>query len=127
MTTDQPQGLLPIPGFDESRATVAARNSPLVKAVRSTIDELAKEGHISPVDVGKVALAMELADVIALKRSTGRMSTLGNDARVLMEILDSFVAEVDQDGDELLRGAMEEWSARVDALGLPQAPTAESA
>ena len=97
---------LPLPGLDE----VTGRGvPPLERAVRRTLAELHRQGHVQEVDAGKTQLALELAQVIALKKATGRASTIGNDARVLMEILDAFVDEA-TDVDDELRDAMREWA-----------------
>lgn len=114
--SDDEQTTLDLPGL----APIAGGQPPaLVTAVRATIEQLHRDGHINAIDVGKVQLAIELAEVIALKRSSGRASTVGNDARVLMEILDAFVVDADEQGDDMLRAAMDEWSERVRKLGLP--------
>lgn len=101
-TTEQPA----IPGLDvdreEGMSTVEA-------AVRDSIRALHAAGRIRPEDAGKVAVAVELAQVMVRKRASGRASTVANDARLLTEILDSFVAE-DQEADARLIAAMEEWS-----------------
>lgn len=96
---------LAIPGLD----LVTGRAVPALEiAVRRTLAELHKMGHVHEVDSGKTALALEMAQVIATKKATGRASTIGNDARVLMEILDAFVGDV-SDVDTELREAMRQW------------------
>ena len=117
------QTALDLPGMP---ATPTERDSTLVQAVHTTIAELAKGGHVGPVDVGRVALSMELAEVIAAKRRSGRMSTIGNDARVLMELLDGFRADIDDD-DRVLREAQERWDRVMARLGssLPEVPEGE--
>lgn len=97
---------LALPGLDP----VTGRAVPdLEKAVRRTLTELHKQGHVAEVDAGKAQLALEMAQVIATKKATGRASTIGNDARVLMEILDAFVDEA-TDIDDELRAAMNAWA-----------------
>lgn len=106
--------VLPLPGMEpvERRGV-----DDLERAVRRTLAELQRQGHIGEIDAGKLQLAIELSQVVAIKKRTGRASTIGNDARVLMEILDSFVDEA-TDVDDGLRDAMLQWSevmSRVDA------------
>lgn len=115
--TDDEQSTLDLPDFLPKVPDASA--APLVKAVEQTIQQLMEDGHIARVDVGKVQLALELAEVIAIKKATRRASTIGNDARVLMEILDAFVAETDEDGDEQLRAAMDAWTQRVAEFTVP--------
>ena len=123
MTTETAQGstqlALDIPGL----AKPDAGSSSLEGAVRHTLEELFKAGHVKGVDAGKIALAVELAQVITSKRRTGRASTIGNDARVLMEILDSFVQEA-EDADEDLAEAMRQWAEVMEggASNAPDAP-----
>ena len=48
------------------------------------------------------------------KRRTGRTASVGNDARVLMELLTGFIdAAAALEGDALLRDAMADWTAHV--------------
>lgn len=116
MTTDDDQARLPLPGLDVVDDLVERRRgsklSDLEAAIRRTLKALHDAGHVTEVDSGKLQLAIELAQIIELKKATRRTSTVGNDARVLMEILDSFVAEA-TDVDEDLKAAMEEWSEEV--------------
>jgi hypothetical protein len=101
-----------LPGLDDSLD--ANRVSNLERAVIATLDSYRESGLITPAQAGKVALAQELCRVMTSKRERGRTSTYANDARLLNEILDGFVAE-EGAGNEALRAAMEAWSARVDA------------
>lgn len=110
MTEQTDQGALPLPGLDEPKG--GRRTSDLEVAIRRTLRELHAQGHVNEVDAGKAQLAIELAQVISIKRATGRASTIGNDARVLMEILDAFVDEA-TDVDDTLRDAMREWSEEM--------------
>lgn len=116
MTTTSDQERLPLPGLDDVDDLTERRRgskvSDLEKAIRRTLAALDRDGHISEVDSGKLQLAIELAQIIELKKATRRTSTVGNDARVLMEILDSFVEEAG-DVDDDLRAAMDEWSQEV--------------
>lgn len=89
----------------------------LEAAVRATITALAAEapgGQLPATQAARTALAVELAQVIEEKRAQGRMSTLGNDARVLMELLDK-LAPVDEAGvDEQLAEAMKRWEDAIE-------------
>jgi hypothetical protein len=84
-------------------------------AIDLTIDHLAAAGHIDPVrDAARVELCRELARVMGDKRRTGRTASIGNDARVLQELLAGFAAAAaDEEGDAMLREAMAEWSAQI--------------
>ncbi len=118
MTTAGDHGALPLPGLDVvddlAERRRGAKVSPLEAAIRRTLKALHTDGHIGEVDAGKLQLAIELAQIIELKKATRRTSTVGNDARVLMEILDSFVEEAG-DVDDDLKAAMAEWSAENSA------------
>ena len=96
----------PLPGLGEPGPRPPAD---LERAIRRTLAELHRRGHVDEVDAGRLALAIELAQVITLKRASGRASTIGNDARVLMEILDSLVKEAG-DVDTALAEAMAQWA-----------------
>lgn len=102
----------PLPGLEPASAAA----SDLEKAVRRTLRALDESDLVSEVDAGRVQLAIELAQVISVKRSTGRASTVGNDARVLMEILDAFKAEASE-VDESLAEAMRQWGEVVTGAG----------
>lgn len=113
MTTESEQGCLPLPGLDAvptlDGQTPARPVSDLEVAIRRTIAELHRQGHVVEVDAGKLQLALELSQVIAMKKATRRASTIGHDAKVLLDILDSIVEEA-TDVDDTLRDAMREWS-----------------
>lgn len=109
---------LPIPGLDEpSGRPVDA----LEKAVRRTLRALELEGLIEERHAARLQLAIELAQIVSLKRATGKVSTVGNDARVLMELIDKLLPE-ESAVDEMLRDAMAKWS-EVIAHGPDNAPT----
>jgi hypothetical protein len=111
MSDDHLPGLAP-PGHGLAGVT------PLEAAVERTLARLEADGYLDPErDAGKRALALELAAVIALKRRTGRASTIGNDARVLLELLDGVVPDAGGEGDATLRQAMAEWDAFVKGGG----------
>lgn len=97
----------------------------LERAVLDTLDEYRSAGLLTRRDSGKVALAVHVCRVMADKQRRGRTSTYSNDARLLNEILDGFVAE-EAGGDERLARAMAEWSAYVQGLSTGQAIAAAS-
>lgn len=97
--------------------------SPLETAVKVTLTEYADAQLLKPRDAGKVALALDLTRVMAIKRRSGRTSTYANDARLLYEILDSFVAE-ETAGDAAVVEAMQQWTELLTGLGLGRAPAA---
>jgi hypothetical protein len=107
MDADQPT----LPGLDEDTPMPSGR---LVAEVRSTLRTYRDAGLITARDAARVALCLELAQIIEVKRRGGRLSTVHNDARLLDEILCSFVGE-GQEVDEKLREAMTAWSAEVEA------------
>lgn len=90
-------------------------STPLERAVIETCQVLAGIGLIHPRDAARLALARTMARVIETKHRTGRMSTIGNDARVLMDLLAGLVpAEVG--GDAEVQAAMDKWSAAIDSM-----------
>lgn len=117
--TESTQEALDLPEF---LAPAPAGAGALVKAVHATIAQLHEDGRIGPNDAARVALAVELAEVIAMKRQSGRASTIGQDAKVLADILDGFREDAKGEGD-VMREAMEKWTAVVEGLGMaPPAP-----
>jgi hypothetical protein len=102
-----------LPGLSDP-ATGRPR-SELLEAIETTLGELGNRGHVDlKLDAARVQLSRELAQVIGDKRRSGRTSTVGNDARVLMELLTGFIDEAAAaEGDALLRDAMEAWEAEI--------------
>lgn len=94
---------------------------PLELAVLQTLTEYARADLLKARDAGKVALALDLCRVMAGKRRSNRTSTYSNDARLLGEILDSFVAE-ETAGDAALVEAMRAWGEMLETLGLAVQP-----
>jgi hypothetical protein len=92
--------------------------NPLLAAIETTITALRDAGHVDPVtDAARIELCRELAHVMSDKRRTGRTASVGNDARVLMELLTGFIdAAAALEGDAMLRDAMADWSAQVAKL-----------
>ncbi len=100
-------------------APPAAPRSGLEAAVERTLEQLTADGHLDESrDAARVALARELAAIIAMKRASGRASTVGADAKVLLDLLDGMVpAAAATSTDLALAQAMERWSAKVDGVG----------
>ena len=107
-----------LPGLDDGWNPETA--SYLEKAVVSTLDHYREAGLITPAMSGKVALALSLTRVMVGKERRGRTSTYANDARLLNEILDGFVAE-EGAGNDALRQAMAQWSSYLQGLAAGQA------
>jgi hypothetical protein len=101
-----------LPGLDEDAPNAGDRDRLLVE-VRSTLRQYRDAGLVTNRDAAKVALCEELATIIGIKRRGGRLSTVSNDARLLGELLDSFVGE-GQAVDEKLAEAMAAWQVQVD-------------
>lgn len=99
---------LPLPGLGPLDDREAREASNVAMAVRRSIAALERMGLVGEVDAARLALALELADIIAIKRRTGRMSTVGNDARVLVDLLDKLLPE-QTTVDEDLRRAVAAW------------------
>lgn len=107
MTAPTPE---PLPGLED---LAGRRPAALEKAVRRTIAALSSSGRVTEADAARTALALTMADIITAKRASGRMSTIGMDAKVLMDLLDGLVGEAGGvDGE--LASALEEW-AKADA------------
>ncbi len=101
----------PLPGLEPT----AKPAGQLETAVRRTIAELNRLGYISESSAARCALAIELAQIISDKRARGRTSTVGNDARVLVELLDDLLPE-DTGADAALQAAMDEWAKVVGGM-----------
>lgn len=99
---------VPLPGLEilDDRAKRAA--SDVAVAVRRSIAALERMGLIGEVDSARLALALEMADIIAIKKRTNRMSTVGNDARVLVDLLDKLLPKQTEIDDQL-RSAIAAW------------------
>lgn len=108
--TDTVQGALPLPGLAPLDDAAQRATSELAAAVRRSVAALDRAGLIQEHDAARLQLALELADIIAIKKRTGRMSTVGNDARVLVELLDKLLPEQTEVDDDL-RDAIAAWSA----------------
>lgn len=108
--------MLPIPGVEQKPTGRAV--SSLEKAVRMTLEALMEDNLIEKRHAARVALAIELAQIVVMKRASGRVSTVANDARVLMELLDKLLPD-DSGIDDALRAVMAEWSEVVARGGDP--------
>lgn len=106
-----------IPGLVLPQLT--ATPSALASAVDATLSQLVSDQHLDPSrDAARIALARELAAVIAHKRTSGRASTVGNDARVLLDLLDGMVpTEAASSADAMLANAMRDWTAHIESQG----------
>lgn len=100
----------PLPGLETPSATASS----LERAVRRTIAELDTRGYVGEESAARTALAIELAQIITAKRASGRTSTVGNDARVLVELLDR-LTPVDTGVDAKLQAAVDAWTAHLEA------------
>lgn len=109
--SDETQLELPLPGLDEP----AGKPGALELAVRRTFRSIEDDGILDESDAGRLQLAVELAQIIELKKQTKRTSTVSNDARLLVEILDKLTgADVEGSDDRRLRDAMAAWSEHIE-------------
>lgn len=100
----------PLPGLEPPKPSASA----LEMAVHRTIRALEERDYLTEMSAARCALALELASIISDKRRSGRTSTVGNDARVLVELLDDLLPD-DTEGDDDLKAAMAEWSEAIRA------------
>lgn len=110
MTTPDPIDL-PLPGLEPPQRKPA----PLEDAVRRTLRALEAEGLIEERHSARLQLAIELSQIITHKRQTGKTSTVANDAKVLVDLLDKILPD-DQGIDAALREAMAKWAEEVQRL-----------
>lgn len=109
MTTPIPE---PLPGLGEP--TTAVMPSALRDAIGRTLRALDAAGHVDEKDAARLQLALTMADIIESKQRSGRLSTVGNDARVLMDLLDGIVGEADGIDDQL-QDALDRWKREVES------------
>lgn len=110
VTQANPDDVQPLPGMEDVRDRGVTT---LEAAVRRTITRLDELGYIEEMHAAHTAAAIELAQVISLKHTTGRMSTVGNDMRAMIDLLDRLVPQRDDSVDLALKAAMEAWQARL--------------
>lgn len=121
MGDDTEQGRLPLPGLDDLDDKARRATGELAAAVRRSIVALDAAGLVAEHDAARLQLALELSDIIAIKKRTGRMSTVGNDARVLVELLDKLLP-VQTSTDDALRTAVAEWEDAITKGDAAEAP-----
>jgi len=102
---------LPLPGLEDT----GKRDVPYLEVgVRRTIAALRAAGHLEEMHAAHTAAAVELAQIIDKKKSSGRMSTVGNDMRAMIELLDRIVPE-ESTIDADLQAAVDAWNEEVGA------------
>lgn len=122
--------VLPLPGLELAGSRGPAQAGELEQAVLATLKALAEENTLSPRDAARVRLAVSLARIITDKERSGKTSTVGNDARVLLELLDGLAPAAAAEGDAALRAAMDQWAREeaadraARASGVPDAAPA---
>lgn len=109
-------GMLPgLESMGSRGPTQTGEPSDLEAAVVATLQALAAENVLSPRDAARVRLAISLARIISDKERTGKTSTVGNDARVMLELLDGLAPAAHSEADAELRAAMLTWGEHVQA------------
>lgn len=105
----------PLPGMEDVDSGLLPN---LEVAVRRTIAALHDQGYVEEIHSAHTASAIELAQIIAQKHRTGRgLSTVGNDMRAMVDLLDRLVPTRDDDDvDAGLKAAMAQWSAQASSL-----------
>ena len=97
-----------LPGMDEVRG----RGVPYLEvAVRRTIARLHELGYLEEMHAAHTAAVIELAQIISMKHTTGKASTVGNDMKAMIDLLDRLVPVRDASVDAALKKAMQEWSS----------------
>lgn len=100
----------PLPGLDDPVSSPGRGPTPQLElSVRRTLRALAAEEALQEADAGRVALALEMAAIISEKRASRKTSTIGHDARVLLDILDE-LSPAPSEGDAALKAAMGQWA-----------------
>lgn len=107
MTTPEPE---PLPGLTDEHH--AGMPSPLRESIGRTLRALNAAGHVREADAARLQLALTMADIIEAKQRSGRLSTVGHDARVLMDLLDGIVGDADGIDDQL-QDAIDAWTAQL--------------
>lgn len=110
--TEPTESTWPLPGMEDVGPR-SADPSYLETAVRRTIASLHEQGYLEEMHAAHTAAAIELAQVISMKHSSGKASTIGNDMRAMIDLLDRLVPERNDSVDLDLKKTMEEWSERL--------------
>lgn len=107
-----PGRAVPLPGMEEYSAEQHPHGEPqyLELAVRRTIARLDDLGYLDEMHSAHTAAAIELAQIITSKHHTGKMSTVGNDMRAMIDLLDRLVPVRDDSIDARLKAAVEQWT-----------------
>lgn len=99
---------LPLPGMEDPTPRQVQY---LEVGVRRTIARLVELGYVDEMHAAHTAAAIELAQIIDAKKSSGKMSTVGNDMRAMIELLDRLVPErEDGEANKLLNQMLEAWA-----------------
>lgn len=99
----------PLPGLEDIDPRGVAY---LERGVRRTLARLHELGHLDEEDAAYTAMAVELAQIIAKKKSSGKLSTVGNDVRAMIELLDQLVP-AESAVDAGLAAAMAAWQEQT--------------
>lgn len=105
MTSDP----IPLPGMEDKPKMAAGQ---LQAAIRRTIAALNGQQRLGEKDAARLQLALTMGDVIEAKRASGRMSTIGMDAKVLVDLLEGIVGDADSIDDKLEK-ALREWDSET--------------
>lgn len=108
MKNDQDRNAPALPGLEEIERPV----TDLERAVRRTLSALSADGGLDERHAAHMAMALELAGVIGLKKATGRLSTASNDFRELRELLDGLTPKDEAGLDPALAAALEAWAEK---------------
>jgi hypothetical protein len=105
---------LPLPGLEDvpSDRPVGYVES----GVRRALAALAATDRLAEVDAGHLAVAIALSRIITQKEARGRLSTVSNDARLLVELLDAFTASDDSEIPDDVAAIISTWNRRADQL-----------
>jgi hypothetical protein len=117
-TTGDP---LPLPGLEDMPSDRAVGY--VESGVRRTLAALVAADRLAEVDAGHLAVAIALSRIITQKEARGRLSTVSNDARLLVELLDAFTADDESAIPDDVQQIIATWKARADAADLETWPT----
>jgi hypothetical protein len=112
---------LPLPGLE---AMPSDRAVGYVEAgVRRALVALKAADRLAEVDAGHLAVAIALSRIITQKEARGRLSTVSNDARLLVELLDAFTADDESAIPDDVAAIIATWNRRADDLDAASWPT----